>query len=90
MGKRVTEVLFVYSDQQIAEENAILRTLNKEFVCGEVFIGNIPKKYTKMITEDEYPVMKIKYPDVKIVAKLDRFKARYTPVKTELISSANK
>jgi hypothetical protein len=90
MGKKVTEVLFVYSEQQIAEENSILRTLNKEFICGEVFIGNIPKKYTKIITEEEYPAMKIKYPDTKIIARIDRFRARYTPTKTILISSAIK
>ena len=90
MGKKVSEVLFVYSEQQIAEENSILKTLNKEFICGEVYIGNIPKKYTKIITDEEYPTMKIKYPDTKIVAKLDRYKARYTPVRTALISSANK
>ena len=90
MGRKATEILFVYSEQQISEENSILKAVNKEFICGEVYIGSLPKKYTKIITEDEYPAMKIKYPDTKIVAKMDRYKARYTPTSTALISSANK
>lgn len=86
MWKKEANVIFTYSEIFINEQNEILRTMNKQFVCGEVYIGNLPKKYTKMIDESQYPTLKIKYPDTKIVSKADRFRVRYTIPTTAPIS----
>lgn len=84
MAKKEVNVIFIYSEMMVKEENAILKAISKQFVPGEVFIGSMPKKYTKMITEDELPGTKAKYPDTKIIVKGDRYKIKFTPPKTDM------
>jgi hypothetical protein len=84
MAKKITEVIFVYSEIMIREENVVLKTIGKQFIPGEVFIGTTSKKYTKMIVESEFEGIKLKYPDVKIIAKGDRYKLKYTQPTTDM------
>lgn len=84
MAKKEANVIFIYSELMIKEENAVLKTISKQFIPGEVFVGNVPKKYTKMITESELPGIKLKYPDEKIVVKGDRYKIKFIPPTTDM------
>ena len=85
MGRKVADVIFVFSEQMINEQNAVLKTIGQKFVPGEVFVGDMPKKYTKMITNDEFDGIKSRYPDERIVVRGDRYKLHYTLPSTTMV-----
>ena len=82
MARKITDIIFAYSEQMINEQNAVLKSIGKKFVPGEVFIGNSSKKYTKLVTNDEFNELKLRYTDIRIVARGDRYKTHYTPPST--------
>lgn len=63
------EVVFVYSELQINEENSIAKAKGCKFVTGKVYIGLTPKQFSKRILAKDLKAMEAQYPDTKTVAK---------------------
>jgi len=77
-----SNVLFVYSEMQINKDKEINKKIGKEFVCGEVVVGNDRKQYSKIIAPDMLKPMTALYPDIKIVHEGSKSATTYTPIKT--------
>lgn len=84
MARKETNIIFAYSEQMVNEQNAVLKAIGKKFVPGEVFTGNASKRYTKMVTNDEFNELKLRYTDIRIVARRDRYKTHYTSPSTTM------
>lgn len=72
------QVYFVYSESQISEDTAVAESMGKTFVIGQVFAGSIPKRYSKMIKQDDLDAMVSKYPDTRIIAKGSSSELKHT------------
>lgn len=75
-------VLFVYSEMQINKDKEINKKIGKEFVCGEVVVGNDRKQYSKIIKPEMLKPMTALYPDMKVVYEGSKSATTYTPIKT--------
>ena len=75
-------VLFVYSEMQINKDKEINKKIGKEFVCGEVVIGNDRKQYSKIIQPNMLKAMTALYPDIKVVYEGSKSQTTYTPIRT--------
>ena len=80
MGLTTDDVLFVYSDMQVAADKIVERTHGKVFNCGTVYANASSLKFSKIITEDKLSQMVALYPDTKIVYKGKQSTATYNPV----------
>ena len=78
MGEVNNDVLFVYSELQISAANKIYNTRGKKFVCGIISVGNVHKKFTKMINPDKFDAMISQYADAYIVYKGNKSTDHYT------------
>lgn len=78
------EVIFVYSEMQMNEENTISRSSRKRFICGKVYSGIGAKLYTKQIQDSELSAMVSRYPDTKVVIKGKLKDIKYEEPKYEL------
>ena len=78
MGLKSNYVYFVYSEIQIKEENSIANRSGRKFECGLISIGNISKKFSKIVKEDDFQAMLNQYPDTKVVAKGNKFDFKFT------------
>lgn len=76
-------VLFVYSEMQIEKEKEINSKIGKNFICGEVVIGNDRKSFSRIIKKDMLEPMIALYPDLKVVYEGTKNSTAYTPIKTE-------
>lgn len=78
MTKTDVDHLFVYSEVQLNENNAIAKRKGRKFIVGQIYEGSNTKTFTKIIKESELSSMSASYPDVRIVAKGNKFKMKYT------------
>jgi hypothetical protein len=85
MRNKDYEVMFVYSEIQMEEENTIASKTGKKYVPGSVFTGAEAKLYTKIIKPEQWSFMRAQYPDVKIVDQGMLTAFKYTESKKELI-----
>lgn len=76
-------VLFVYSEIQIEKEKEINSKIGKNFICGEVVIGNDRKSFSRIIKKDMLAPMTALYPDLKVVYEGSKTSTAFTPIKTE-------
>lgn len=83
--EKSTEVIFVYSESQVEEENTICAKVGKQFTPGKVFFGSSSKDYSKKIKPENLKAMVTQYPDTKIVGQGDKSQFKYTPPKKELM-----
>lgn len=81
------EILFVYSELQINEENSIAKPKGKKFITGKVYIGLTPKQYTKRILPSALKAMEAQYPDTKIIARGKQKNFKYEDPKVILNSN---
>ena len=66
---------FIYSQEHVNEKNRIEATMGREFVCGQVYVGNKIEEFSYL---SKTPTMDSRYPDAKIVASGDPDTFRYT------------
>lgn len=78
MAEETTDVIFVYSELQIAAANQIYKARGKKFVCGLVAVGITHKKFSKMIKPSAFDAMLSQYADTKIVYRTTKALAKYT------------
>lgn len=78
MGETINDVVFVYSESQIAAANKVYSAAGKKFVCGLVSVGNTHKKYSKMITINKLDAMMSQYADTKVICYGNKLNTKYT------------
>ena len=79
------DVVFIYSETQIAAENEVARKAGKKYVCGTVYKGAIQQKYSKLVRSTLLEAVQSQYPDAKIVARGRRDTFRFTQPTKELL-----
>lgn len=78
-------VLFVYSEMQINKDKEINKKIGKEFVCGEVVVGNDRKQYSKIIQPTMLKAMTALYPDIKVVHEGSKSQTIFTAIRTDYL-----
>lgn len=70
----MSKVYFVYSYEQYNIRKEVEDKLGKKYIPGKVMVDGMQKEYTDILDNLNFN----RYSDIKIVAVLDREKAKYT------------
>lgn len=80
------EVLFVYSDMQVAHDKEIEKKIGKIFECGTVGVESEKYLFSKIIRESDLSQMEALFPDVKIVYKGKKSSTLYSDITHKSVS----